>query len=99
VYSKNYPSTLVSIEKKIMLGEMAKRFDVLIYNKDHKPWMMVECKAMEVPLSEDVLSQVLRYNLAVPVSYLVITNGKYCMAFKKQEMTLIPLSEIPEFDL
>src|SRR5688572_10180377 len=63
IYSRNYPSSLVALEKKFMVGEMTKRFDILIYNKDHRPWMMVECKSKDVSLNEDVLNQVLRYNI------------------------------------
>ncbi len=67
---------------------MPKRFDILVYNSQHQPWMMVECKAMNIDLKEEVLNQVLRYNITVPVQYLVITNGTYCMAFKKAKHTI-----------
>ena len=97
VYTKKYPSSLVALEKKIMVGEIVRRFDILVFSKEHKPWMMVECKATSVPLSEDVLGQALRYNIAMPVQYLVITNGVSCMAFKKREGRLEPLVEMPEF--
>lgn len=97
LHSKQYPSALVALEKRIMMGEMTKRFDILIYDAQHKPWMMVECKSTNVQLKEDVLNQVLRYNVAMPVSYLVITNGTHCMAFKKNEQQLMPLTELPEF--
>lgn len=94
---KEYPSALVALEKRIMVGELHKRFDILIYNSDHRPWMMVECKAMGIPLSEEVLNQVLRYNIAVPVQHVVITNGTSCMAFTKQNKQLVPLEEFPDF--
>src|SRR6476646_3094504 len=69
-----YPSALIAIEKEIMLGEMKKRFDLLIYDNEHQPWMLIECKSMDISLTEDTLQQVLRYNIPVPVPYLVITN-------------------------
>src|SRR5437870_2370552 len=98
IHIKNYPSTLVALEKKIMVGEMVKRFDILVFNQEHQPWMMVECKSTAVSLNEDVLDQVLRYNIAMPVRYLVITNGTSCMAFEKSGTQLLPLQEIPSFD-
>jgi hypothetical protein len=98
IYNKKYPSSLVALEKKIMVGEMVRRFDILVFNKEHQPWMMVECKATSVPLSEDVLGQALRYNIAMPVRYLVITNGVNCMAFRKEEAKLLPLEEMPEYE-
>ncbi|MGZ5248375.1 MAG: type I restriction enzyme HsdR N-terminal domain-containing protein, partial [Flavitalea sp.] len=69
---KQYPATLIAIEKQLKLGELVKRFDLLIYDSNHQPWMMVECKAMEVRLDQKVLEQILRYNMSVPVKYLII---------------------------
>lgn len=71
----NYPASLIALEKEIKLGELTKRFDILVYDKDHQPWLMVECKASSVKLDEKVLEQVLRYNISIPVQYLVVTNG------------------------
>src|SRR5687768_11971370 len=61
-----YPSALIALEKEIMLNDLKKRFDILVYNSSHQPWMMVECKASSIKLSEDVLQQLLRYNISVP---------------------------------
>jgi hypothetical protein len=93
--ARNYPQTLIAIEKKITVGEMVKRFDILIFDEAHQPWMMIECKSTAVDLSQDVLSQVLRYNIAVPCLYLVITNGSYCMVFRKSGVQLVEVDEFP----
>ena len=37
---KKYPSSYIAVEKKMKLGEMNKRFDILVFNKAAKPWMM-----------------------------------------------------------
>lgn len=95
---QQYPASLVAVEKELKLGELRKRFDILVYNGSHQPWMMIECKAMEVPLSEEVLNQVLRYNVAVPVRYLVITNGEYCAGFEKKDQQLHPFDVLPSFE-
>jgi Type I restriction enzyme R protein N terminus (HSDR_N) len=79
--TKKYPASLIAIEKEIKLGELKKRFDILIYDSNTKPWMVVECKEMNIALDKTVLDQVLRYNISLNVSYLVITNGTDCMAF------------------
>jgi hypothetical protein len=92
---KKYPASLIAIEKKIKLGELVKRFDILIYDGNHKPWMMVECKEMDVQLNQEVLEQVLRYNVAVPVRYLIITNGSFCTGYEKTEKDLQLLTELP----
>lgn len=97
VQVKQYPAALTAIEKEIRLGELKKRFDILIYDRRHQPWLMVECKGMDVPLDQSVLEQILRYNIALPVPYLVITNGQYCAAFKKAGKQLEVLTALPEF--
>jgi hypothetical protein len=93
---KKYPSTLVAIEKEIRLGELKKRFDILVYDRQHRPWMMIECKGMEIALNDEVLDQLLRYNISVPVPYLVITNGAYCFAAERKSGGLEVLEEIPD---
>ena len=97
VQAMQYPASLIAIERELKLGELKKRFDVLVYNRQHQPWMMVECKAMEVNLDETVLQQVLRYNIAVPVPFLVITNGKYCAGFEKRNQQLQLIEALPVF--
>ena len=93
---KKYPATLIALEKEIRLGEMNKRFDILVYNSDHKPCLMVECKAMNVQLDETVLQQLLRYHISIPVDYLVITNGSQCYAWQKSENKLDVIRELPD---
>jgi hypothetical protein len=94
----NYPSALVAVEKAIKLGGLTKRFDILVYDQFHSPWMMVECKSSEVTLNETVLEQLLRYNISVPVPYLLITNGPFCMGWKRTEKGLISLDKIPSME-
>ena len=93
----NYPSTVIALEKEIWLNDLKKRFDILVYDKEYKPWMLVECKEPKMNLSEEVLQQVLRYNISVPVEYIVITNGKTTVAWKK-ENALILLNELPDWN-
>lgn len=95
VLVKKYPSSLIAIEKEMQLGELKKRFDILVYDSTHKPWMMVECKAMEIPLDEKVLHQVLRYNISIPVPFLIITNGKYMAGFHRKITGLEMINELP----
>lgn len=93
----NYPSAFIAIEKEILLNDLKKRFDLLVYDKKHKPWMLVECKEPKVNLNDEVLQQVLRYNMSVPVQYIVITNGDSTVAWKK-ENELKLLSEMPVWE-
>jgi hypothetical protein len=95
IREKKYPASLIAIEKEIRLGDMKKRFDILVYDKEHRPWMMIECKGQEIALDEKVLEQVLRYNISLPVEYLIITNGDQCYAWQKKEGKLDPVTDLP----
>ncbi|MBK6634534.1 MAG: type I restriction enzyme HsdR N-terminal domain-containing protein [Chitinophagaceae bacterium] len=95
---KKYPASLIAIEKEIKLGELKKRFDIVVYDSDTKPWMIVECKEMNVPLDKTVLDQVLRYNISMQVPYLVITNGKYCMAMLLKDKAMTSLECLPAYN-
>ena len=97
IKAKNYPASLIALEKEIQLGELKKRFDILVYDKDHQPWMMIECKAAEVKLDDAVLQQVLCYNISVPVQFIVITNGSFTHAWQKENNGLQAINEFPEW--
>lgn len=97
VQELKYPISLIAVEKEFRFGEMNRRFDILIYNAEHQPWMMVECKAPEITLDQSVLEQVLRYNISIPVPYLVITNGSNGFGWHKQGASLHPLEGLPAF--
>lgn len=97
IQTLRYPASLIALEKEIYLNDLKKRFDILVYDKDHKPRMLVECKAPQILLSEDVLQQALRYNISVPVNYIVITNGEATTGWEKHEGQLKLLESLPAF--
>lgn len=96
---KKYPPALVGVEKEFSLGELKKRCDIIVYNRQFKPWMLVECKTTEVILDEKALEQVLRYNLSLPVEYLVLTNGIYSLGYHRQGGRMEIIKEIPDWPL
>jgi hypothetical protein len=92
VKTLQYPASLIGIEKEIYLGELKKRCDIVVYNRDTKPWMIIECKEMNVPLTQAILEQIIRYHMVLPTAYLVITNGinTYCCQHVAQQWKFIP---------
>jgi len=91
---KKYPAALLAVEKEVQLADVKKRCDIVVY-KNSLPWMIVECKEMNVLLDEKVLQQVIQYNMAVPAKYLVITNGSFSYAWQRLNNTLQVLESIP----
>ncbi|MEY4628168.1 MAG: hypothetical protein RLZZ595_494 [Bacteroidota bacterium] len=87
VQCNNIPLSSIAVEKMLKLGEETKRFDLLVFDGQTKPWMMVECKSMDVELDGSTLMQILSYHLAIAVDYLVITNGIECHVAQKRNGT------------
>jgi hypothetical protein len=95
-----YPLGLMGIEMEFGHNTLKKRTDILVHNRLGEPVMIVECKAPEVPLTDEVFEQIATYNLKFKVPYLVVTNGMRHFAcrfkndFKDWEYLLvIPLYE------
>ena len=89
ITEKQYPPTLIALEKKISVFQTAKRFDVVVYSPDGKVAVLVECKAPNVEISQKVFDQLARYNLKLNSQYMMVTNGLshyYCrMDYALQE--------------
>lgn len=96
---KNYPASLIAIEKEIKLAALKKRCDIVIYNRRSEPWMIIECKEMNVSLSEKTMEQILRYHITLPAKYLIITNGSYCFGFEKKDGQFIEIDQFPDFEI
>ncbi len=94
---KNYPASYIAVERKMKLGELNKRFDLLVFDNAAQAWLLVECKAMDEKLDSRVLWQVLRYNMATPVKYIVITNGGECHAFVRGLTDFEEIAALPAY--
>lgn len=92
----NYPASLIAVEKKMQIAELQKRFDIVVY-KNSLPFLLVECKEMNVPVTQNTLEQAIRYNAKLQAGYFVLTNGTSCWGFKKEAGTMMPISALPPF--
>jgi hypothetical protein len=97
VQVKKYPPSLIAVEREISIGDLKKRFDIVVY-KAAIPCMIIECKEMRIPVNESVLKQVLNYNIALQVNYLVVTNGSSTYALHLTDKEHKWLHEIPDFE-
>ncbi len=97
---KKYPVSLIAIEKQLTINNRKKRTDILVFNADGNPDIIVECKAPQIKITQATFDQIARYNLKLKANYLIVTNGLehfYCrMDFEKE--TYIFLKEIPPYN-
>ena len=94
---KNYPKSLINVEKVIKVNDLVKRYDLVVYNPDGSIFLLVECKAPNVKITQETFNQIARYNLVLKAEHLMVTNGLnhyFCqMDFKEQKY--IFLEDLP----
>ena len=96
VQTVSYPASLIAVEKEIKLGELSKRFDIVIYKND-LPWMIIECKEAKVALNKKTMEQILQYQQVLTAQYLFISNGHETMGTKIASGKLHALQNFPDY--
>lgn len=77
-----YPKSLFRVESSLTYNKLQKRSDILIHNRLGKPWMLIECKAPEIRLTQKAFNQVAVYNMTIGAQYVAVTNGMVQYCFK-----------------
>ncbi|WP_395047000.1 type I restriction enzyme HsdR N-terminal domain-containing protein [Flavobacterium sp.] len=98
---KKYPKSYINVEKLIKIGGLSKRYDIVVFEPNGKIFLLIECKAPEVPISQNTFDQIARYNMVLEAEYLMVTNGLnhyFCQMDFENEKYLF-LKELPEFQI
>ncbi len=96
---KKYPKSLINVEKVIKINTLTKRYDAVVFEPNGEIFLLVECKAPEIAISQHTFDQIARYNLVLKAKYLMVTNGLnhyFCqMDFENEKYVF--LKELPEY--
>ena len=96
---KKYPKSYINVEKLIKINNLSKRYDGVVFQPNGEIFLLIECKAPEVAISQQTFDQIARYNLVLKAKYLMVTNGLnhyFCqMDFKNEKYVF--LKELPEY--
>ena len=99
VFHKNYPRSIINVEKQLVINGLRKRYDIVVFRPDGSINILIECKSYNVEITQSVFDQIARYNLRANASYLMVTNGfthYYCEIDPKREKYSF-LRQIPDF--
>ena len=95
---KGYSKNRIAVERGLKVNTLEKRCDLLLFDADHRPLMLVEVKAPKVKIDQKTLDQIARYNLPLRVKYLLVTNGinSYCckMDYQQESFTFLKSLQI-----
>jgi hypothetical protein len=76
-------------------ADSAIRADIVLYDEDFKPWMLVECKAPGVPVTEATAIQAAQYNRRLAAPWVVLTNGTQTLFTRDGQLHDAPLLAPP----
>jgi len=98
---KSYPKSLINVEKVLKVNGLRKRYDVVVFNPDGSIFILIECKAPEIKISQATFDQIARYNMTMKAQYLMVTNGLnhyFCqMDFENEKYQF--LFELPMYEV
>jgi hypothetical protein len=99
INEKSYPSSLMAVEMHLTINGMSKRADIILYSKQGKPLMIVECKSPAIKISQVVFDQAALYNMDMKAEYLLVTNGMahYCARLDHALCTWNFMPDIPDY--
>lgn len=90
---KKYPKSYINVEKTITVNGTKKRYDLVVFKPNGELFLLVECKATEIPITQQTFDQIARYNLKLKADYLMVTNGLnhyFCaMDFEKEQYVFL----------
>ena len=79
------PEHMMMSEVSLTWNGLDYRADIVVYDREAHPLLVVECKRPEVELTQEVVDQAIRYNHALDVRYIVITNGLKTFMFERKD--------------
>lgn len=99
MYEKNFPKSLINVEKLLTLNGLTKRYDVVVFNPDGSIFLLIECKAPQIKISQMVFDQIARYNMTMQSQFLMVTNGQnhYFCRMDYQNEQYVFLESLPEY--
>lgn len=94
--SKGYPLGRCSVERTISSTGM--RYDVLWVDAHVTPFLLVECKAPSIDVSEHTIRQSSWYNLTLKAPFVLLTNGRtaFCASISKDGIVDV-LDDVPAY--
>ena len=101
IQEKNYPVSLIALEKQLTINNLKKRTDILIFSSNGLPDIIVECKAPQIKITQATFDQIARYNLKLNANFLIVTNGlqHYYCKLDIENKSYIFLQDIPSYKI
>lgn len=96
-----YPKSYINVEKKMLINGKNKRYDIVVYLPSGKLFLLIECKAPEIEITQNTFDQIAQYNFLLNSDYLMLTNGinHYFCKMDFENKKYVFLQELPKYTL
>lgn len=97
IYNYKYPKSLIKIESGLRYNTLLKRSDIIVFDREAKPFLLIECKASDQKINQAVFDQASIYNMTIKAQYIAVTNGikTYCCKIDQVNKKYEFISDIP----
>ncbi|KAF2518701.1 type I restriction enzyme HsdR N-terminal domain-containing protein [Flavobacterium salilacus subsp. salilacus] len=99
VDNRQYPKSYINVEKVIKINNLNKRYDIVVFQPNGEIFLLIECKAPNVAISQNTFDQIARYNMTAKAQYMMVTNGlnHYFCQMDYEQGKYIFLHDLPDF--
>lgn len=97
INAKNISPNHIKLEHGISYSELQKRSDIIVWNRELKPILLIECKAPHIEIDAKTIFQLGIYNSDMNVQYLGLSNGIKHYYYQRIEDEYVIIEELPEF--
>ena len=100
ITQKGYPAGRMGNEISLIQNNIKRRCDTVVYNKFGSPCAIIEYKAPNIEITQEVFNQITRYNSVLKVDYIIVSNGirSYCCKFNYTNNTYTFMKDIPNYN-
>lgn len=92
----SYPKSLITLEFPMTYFRSGKRSDILLMDRNGRPFLLIECKSAKVKLGSETVRQVSTYNKIMQAPYIAMTNGLKHFIWKYNGKDYQPEKEFPK---
>ncbi len=93
-----YPRALIKVETGLRYNKLLKRSDIIIYDREGKPFLLVECKSADQKINQSSFDQASVYNMTIKARYIAITNGlkTFCCKISQETKKYEFIPDLPQ---
>jgi type I site-specific restriction-modification system R (restriction) subunit len=99
IEAKHFPSSRIAVEYALKMNGLERRCDAVVFGKNGYPQIIIELKAPQIALNQDVFDQIAVYNSKLKVNYFIVSNGlQHCCCRVDAENSRYKfLPQIPDY--